>query len=278
MMDLNQEYEIESRVPNVEAVQAHYAELSAAAADLPGAHLDLAYGSEARQALDVFAVPSGGAPALLFFHGGYWRAGSKETRRFPAQVWRDRGVAWVPVGYRLTPDATLDDIVADARAAIAWFHTNAARFGCDPARLHLAGNSAGGHIVGMLAADGWQSELGLPDDTIKSVVAVSGVFDLAPLRETFVNEWLSLDAGAAARNSPMGLPPRVGLPLLVSWGGLESDAFKAQSREYAEACRRSGAAVSMLERAEADHFSIIGEFGQPESPLFKAITGQIGVT
>ena len=119
MAALNDEYELESRVPNMEALQAHYAELSAPAADLPDAHLDLAYGDGPRQALDVFSVPGNdAAPALLFFHGGYWRAGSKETRRFPAAAWRARGVAWVPVGYRLAPDVTMDDMVADARAAV----------------------------------------------------------------------------------------------------------------------------------------------------------------
>ncbi|MDH3232483.1 MAG: alpha/beta hydrolase [Alphaproteobacteria bacterium] len=276
-IDLNSEYEIESRVPDVEAVQARYVALSAAASELPDAHFDLAYGAEPRQALDVFSVGAGKAPALLFFHGGYWRAGSKETRRFAAAAWRARGVAWVPVGYRLAPDASLDDIVADARAAVAWFHANAERFGCDPEQLHVAGNSAGGHIVGMLAAEGWQGAVGLPGDAIKSVVAVSGLFDLAPLRETFVNDWLSLDAASAARNSPMGAPPRAGLPMLLAWGGHESDAFKAQSRDYAAACRTAGAEVTLLARDDADHLSIIGEFGQPESALFKAVAAQLGV-
>lgn len=275
-MDLSTEYEIESRVPNVDAVQACYADMSAAAAALPDVQLDLAYGAEPRQALDVFAVAADdAAPALMFFHGGYWRAGSKETRRFPAAAWRARGVAWVPVGYRLAPDVTMDDIVADARVALAWFHANAARLGCDPERIHVAGNSAGGHLTGMLAADGWQGAMGLPADVVKTACAVSGVFDLAPLRQTFANDWLSLDAEAAARNSPMGAPPRAGLAMLLSWGGLESDAFKAQSNDYAARCRAAGAAVSAFEREEADHFSIIGEFGQPGSPLFAALAEQL---
>ena len=202
-------------------------------------------------------------------------AGGKESRRFPAAAWRAQGVAWAPIGYRLSPGASLDDIVADVRSAVGWFHANADRLGCDPGRIHIAGNSAGGHIVGMLAADGWQEAMGLPGDVIKSASAVSGLFDLAPVRQTFVNDWLALDADAAMRNSPMGSPPRAGLPLLLAWGGKESDAFKAQSRDYAEICRTSGVAVSLLERKDADHFSIIGEFGQPQSPLFMAIAEAI---
>jgi len=276
-IDLNQEYEIESKVPNVGELQARYAELSATAATLPGANLDLSYGQTPLQALDLFLPASKPVPAIMFFHGGYWRAGSKETRRFAAAPWLERGIAWVPVGYRLAPDVTMDDIVADARAAVAWFHTNAARLGCDPDRIHVAGNSAGGHLAGMLAADGWQDAMDLPSDVVKSVVGVSGLYDLTPLRRTFVNDWLSLDADAATRNSPIHAPPRAGLPILLSWGGRESDEFKRQSRDYAEVCRSGGADVSLLEREDADHFSIIGEFGQPESPLFAAIAGQLSV-
>lgn len=271
--DLNDQYEIESRVEDPEGVQARYAEMSVAAAALADARLDVAYGTDARQRLDVFAAPQGPAPALMFFHGGYWRAGSKESRRFPAAAWRERGVAWVPVGYRLTPEATLDQIVADARAALAWLHRNGLDVGCDPHRIHVAGNSAGGHLVGMLAADGWQEAAGVPRDVVKSVVAVSGLFDLSPLRGTFVNEWLRLGREGAERNSPIRFPARADLPFLLAWGARESDAFRQQSLDYA---RRCGGRVRSMECDGADHFSVIGDFADPDSALFGAIAAQLG--
>jgi len=271
--DLNDQYEIESRVEDPEGVQSRYAALSVAAAELPGARLDLAYGTDARQRLDVFAPPQGPAPALMFFHGGYWRAGSKETRRFPAAAWRERGVAWVPVGYRLAPETTLDEIVADARAALAWLHRNGLEVGCDPGRIHVAGNSAGGHLVAMLAADGWQEAVGVPRDVVRSAVAVSGLFDLAPLRRTFVNEWLHLDRESAERNSPIRFPVRADLPVLLAWGARESVAFSQQSLDYARQC---GGRVRSMECDGADHFSVIGDFADPDSALFQAIAAQVG--
>ena len=271
--DLNEQYEIESRVEDPEGVQARYAEMSVAAAALPDARLDVAYGTDARQRLDVFAPPRGPAPALMFFHGGYWRAGSKESRRFPAAAWRERGVAWVPVGYRLAPETTLDEIVADARAALAWLHRNGLDVGCDPGRIHVAGNSAGGHLVAMLAADGWQEAAGVPRDVVRSAVAVSGLFDLAPLRRTFVNEWLRLGRESAARNSPIRFPVRADLPVLLAWGARESAAFRQQSLDYA---RRCGGQVRSMECDGADHFSVIGEFADPDSALFHAIASQVG--
>ena len=269
--DLNDEYEIESKVPDMAAVMARYAEWSETAARRSGAMLDISYGPDARHRLDVLRAEGTRCPAILFFHGGYWRAGCKEDRRFPATIWNGRGVAWVPVEYRLAPAVILDEAVNDARRAVAWFFENAADHGCDPAAIHVAGNSAGGHLVGMLAATGWQASLSLPDDVVKSATAISGLFDLQPLRATFVNDWLALDAAAARRNSPITIPPRAGLPMVVSWGGRESASFREQSERYGEACAAAGAAVELFERVAADHFSIIGELAQPESPLFAAI-------
>jgi arylformamidase len=268
------EYDIEAQTPNADATQARFVELSQAVATAD-ADLDVAYGPDPRHRLDVFRAGGAERPAILFFHGGFWKAGSKETRRFPAPVWIDRGVTWVPVEYRLAPDARLDDIVADARGALAWFHANAGRYGCDPSALHCVGNSAGAHLVGMLAADGWAAERGLPADTVASATAISGLFELAPLVGTFANAWLSLDADGARRNSPIHAPPRAGLPMVVSVGGGETSAFRDQSKAYADACREAGADVDFFERPDADHLTIIGELAQPDSPLFQAVERQV---
>jgi arylformamidase len=270
------EYEIDSKIPDRDEIQAHYAARSAeVVARHADASLDIAYGPDVRQRLDIFAAGGSDLPAILFFHGGYWTGGSKESRRFPAPAWNQRGITWVPVEYRLTPAATLDDIVADVRQAVAWFHANASRYGCNPAAIHVCGNSAGGHIAGMLAAAGWQARLSLPDDVVKSATAISGLFDLAPLRETFINKWLALDVDGARRNSPIDLPPRAGLPIILSWGGLESRSFHRQSLKYAEMCRGAGADVTIADRPKANHLSIIAELEEPESPLFATIADKI---
>ena len=272
---LDAAYDIEASVPDLPAIQARYAEASAALTGIDSAALDLAYGPDPRHRLDILAPPGGARAAILYFHGGYWKGGAKEGRRFPGPVWNDRGVAWVPVEYRLAPAAAMDDIVADARRAIAWFHAHAARHGCDPSTLHVAGNSAGGHLAGMLAAEGWQAERSLPEDVIASAAPVSGLFDLSPLRRTFANEWLRLDETAAQRNSPARRPPRAGMPVVVAWGGEEPEAFRSQSEAYAAACRRAGGEVTAIECAGADHFSIMADWADPASPLFAALERNI---
>lgn len=154
--EIDAAYEIDSKIPDRGEKQARYTAASAALPQTDAVRLDIAYGSDPRQTMDVFCVPGAirPTPAILFFHGGYWMGGAKEARRFPAPAWNARGVAWASVEYRLAPAVDLDAIVDDVRSAVAWFHRSAAQFGCDPGAIHVAGNSAGGHITGSLLADG----------------------------------------------------------------------------------------------------------------------------
>ena len=127
----------------------------------------------------------------------------------------------------------------------------------------------------MLLADGWQSRHGVPRDAVKSGAAVSGLFEFDPLLRAYTSEWLGLDDAAAVRNSPLRHPPRAGAAVVVAWGSLESQAFVGQSRAYAAACRKAGARVDEFERTGHDHYSIIGEFGDPDSPQFAAMARNV---
>ena len=254
-------YDLDPNTEAARALQADYLRLSNDAARLPGARLDIAYGSHDRHRLDVFSAGAD-APVLIFFHGGYWRAGSKDARRFPARAWRDKGVSWVCLNYRLTPDDPLEFAVEDARNATRWLLDNAADLDLNAGQFHVTGNSAGGHLAAMVAADG-------PDRLpVRSLCAISGLFDLTPLQDTSANAWLSLEPDRAARLSPMNHLPPSGLPIAVGVGGAETAEFKDQSRRYAEACLAAGNPAEAFECPGADHFAVIGQYGQPGSPLF----------
>ena len=261
-------YDLDATAPGTLAVQADYARRSKEVGKAANASLDLSYGPHARQSLDIF--PAGrSSPGLVFFHGGFWRAGSKNARRFPAPEWNRIGVAWIPVNYRLLPQHRLEDAVSDARSALAWLEGNAADHGVDPGRLHLTGNSAGAQLAAMAAAedcDGSWRRTG-----VASLSVISGLFDLMPLIDTPANGWLGLTADSAAALSPVHSLPPGDLPVAVGWGGAETDAFAMQSRAYARACRSRGIDAMSFVSPGKDHFQIIGEYGEPGSPLFGAI-------
>ncbi len=243
---------------------------------MPG-KLDIAYRDAAgpRQMLDIFAPDTDGAPILVFIHGGYWFFNSKDPRRFPAREFVPRGIAWVPINYRLAPTVPMSDIVADVRSAVQWLYQHAGEYGCDPGRIYVSGNSAGGHLTAELLSDDWPGQYGLPADVVKGACAISGLYDLEPLLECEPNEKLRLDLASARRYSPIYHLSGQATPSIIACGANESAEFRRQTATYADILNEAGYPVAHMEVAGHDHFSIIGELANPESPLFRAVIGMI---
>ncbi len=262
---MNSGYDLDATVPAVVALQRHFTARSDEAAELPGARLDLAYGDEPRQRLDIF--PAGPMdPVLVFIHGGYWKTGSKDGRRFPALEWAGRGVSWVCLNYRLLPQATLADAVDDVRSALLWLVKHGAAHSIDPGQLHVTGNSAGAHLAAMGAAADWEAR-----PLIASLTLISGLFDLAPLREKTAQDWLALSAAQARTLSPIHHLPPPDIPILIGWGGDETPEFDTQSRAFAKACQANGNPVDLFDSPGKNHFEIIGDYGHPGTPLFSRL-------
>ena len=242
---------------------------------MPG-ELDVPYGAAGpRQMLDIFAPDTDDAPILVFIHGGYWFFNSKDPRRFPAREFVPRGIAWVPINYRLAPTVPMSDIVADVRNAVKWLYRHAAEYGCDPERIYVSGNSAGGHLTAELLSDDWPEQYGLPADVVKGACAISGLYDLEPLLECEPNEKLRLDLESARRFSPVYHLAGQATPSIIACGANESTEFRRQTAAYAGILKEAGYPVTHMEVAGHDHFSIIGELANPESPLFRAVIGMI---
>jgi acetyl esterase/lipase len=219
-------------------------------------HLDLRYGPEERNRIDYFAGTRGGA-VLIFIHGGYWQMRAKETFRFVAAGPLAHGVHVALVAYTLAPQKRLDGIVAEVRAAIAWVAARAAGLGGDPGRICLSGWSAGGHLTAMC----------LDEPAVKGGLAISGLYDLEPIRHCYVNDKLGLDAAAARRMSPLHGIPRGSPPLMVAYGGGELPELCRQSEEYAAARARAGLPGRLVPLAGHNHFTILEELARPEGAL-----------
>jgi arylformamidase len=184
------------------------------------------------------------------------------------------GVATVVTNYALCPHVTIDEIVRQTRAAVAWTYQNAESFGGDPERIHVAGHSAGGHLVAMLLATDWEGVYGLPASIIKSATAISGIFDLTPLPYTFLQPKLQLAWDQIWRNSPiLHLPdPQSGTPpLLVAYGEDETDEFRRQSEEFFAAWKAKGLGGKLVVLPAKNHFDVIDGFLDAGSPLCSGI-------
>ena len=271
--ELEREYSPRLLVPDLQPYLERYAKLSAAARATLAVERDIAYGPTKDEVLDFFPAASPGAPVHVFIHGGYWRLLSKDESSFAAPSFVGSGASFVALNYALAPSVGLDEIVRQCRAAIAWLYRNARRLGGDPERIFVSGSSAGGHLVAMLLAHGWQGGFGVPGDVLKGGCAVSGIFDLEPLLRCSINETLGMDAATARRNSPLLLPPRRGAAVVVAWGEVETREWKRQNLEYASRWGSCGA----VEIPGRNHYDLILDLNDPRSRLGRLALAQMGL-
>ena len=238
--------------------------------------LDRAYGAAAAEMLDIFPARESRA-LLIFIHGGYWRSLDKSDFSFLAPAFVDAGVTLALVNYGLAPQTSMHDIVRQNCKAAAWIYRNAADYGADPTKLYVCGHSAGGHLTAMLLAAQWpRFDQGLPAQLLSGGLAISGLYDLEPLRHApFLKDDIGLDADSATHLSPACLRPATAAPLYVTVGGQESEEFHRQARLIAE--HWQSAPVRSVPMPRDNHFSIVDQLGDASSPLFAAALQMMGL-
>jgi arylformamidase len=217
----------------------------------PG-HLDLGYGPRERNRIDFFKAADK-APTLFFIHGGYWQTRAKESFAAVAAGPMAHGINVALTGYTLAPDATLDQIVAEIHAGLDFLAGQLPALGGDPDRIVASGWSAGGHLTSMALAH----------PMVKAGMAISGIFDLEPIRHSYLNVKLRLDETMSRRNSPMMQPDGPLKPLSLVAGSAELPLLRKQTADFAGHRARYGLPVTYEEIPGADHFSIMDELIAP---------------
>lgn len=251
--------------PNAPGV--HYAHQAEKARATLRCHLDVPFGPTVHETLDIFPAEAPNAPVFVFIHGGYWRAFQSKHFHGVALGLQARGITTVLINYALCPFVTIDEIVRQSRAAVAWTLRNIAQYGGDPKRVALGGHSAGGHLTAMCLQTRWEEDYGLPQDPLKVAVLVSGLYDLQPLRYSYLQPMIQLDDGIVLRNSPAFHVRPCRTPVWITWGGAETPEFARQSQIYCDAWRAAGNKAELEAIPHANHFSAIHGFEQADSRL-----------
>ncbi|HKO71096.1 MAG TPA: alpha/beta hydrolase [Bradyrhizobium sp.] len=215
-------------------------------------HLDLRYGPRERNRIDFLKARDKG-PTLLFIHGGYWQARAKEVFTLFAEGPMAHGINVALIGYTLAPDAALDEIVAEIHRGVDFLTEQLPALGGDDKGIVLSGWSAGGHLTAMALAH----------PGVRAGMAISGIYDLEPIRHSYLNVKLGLDETMSRRNSPVMQSGGAMKPLSLVVGSAELPLLRRQTAEFAGHRAKFGLPVTYEEVPNANHFTIMNELASP---------------
>src|SRR6516164_2437575 len=223
-------------------------------------HLDLAYGKGERNKWDLYPATDPKAPCFVHIHGGYWQRGSKEIFGCLSEGALAQGWSAALPGYTLAPDASLTQITNELRTAFDWLAAKGADHGIAGPVL-ISGWSAGGHLTAFL----------LNHPKVAAGLTISGVFELAPLRDSpHVNDKVKLTEAEIKTLSPMRLPG-VNKPLSIAYGTSELPAMIGSSRDFHAYRAQSHFPGQLIPVVKTNHFTILEELRRPNAILTRAV-------
>lgn len=241
---------------------------------------DIAYGSDARQRLDIYR-PNGGepSPVVVFFYGGSWTSGDRGDYLFVGEALAARGITTVIVDYRLSPQVTYTGFLDDSARALAWTRSHIGEHGGDRDKLFAMGHSAGGYNAAMLALDPrWLAAYGEKPAMLRGWIGLAGPYDFTPV----VDE--DIKPAFLAPNTPMDSQPitHVGdgrVPALLLAGGDDKTVDPVRNTlQLAQKLRAAGVSVRTETFDGIGHAMMIGSFARPlrfRAPVLERVVGYI---
>lgn len=235
-------------------------------ADVAQLARDVPYGSAPRQQLDVWAPASRSPeklPVVVFFYGGGWHDGDRGSYAFAGRAFANQGFVAVVPDYRLVPAVRFPTFLQDCALAVKWARDHAADFGGDPARITLAGHSAGAYNAAMLALDGhFLRDVGVDPKIIRAAALLAGPYNFAPF-----------DVGAAqnafgawpnvAQTQPISFARADAPPLLLMQGTGDDTVRPHNAGDLAVRLKAVGAPVALKLYPGKSHNDLVMGLSKP---------------
>ena len=280
--ELDAAYDQKVWAPNREEVVAWYVEESAKVRSQLEHRRSVPYGGGEDETLDIFPAKMGsesnsGAPIHVHVHGGRWTLFSKDEESFIAPTFVPAGAACVVVGFSNIPKVRIPDMVEQVKRAIAWIHRNATSFGGDSDRIHISGHSSGSHLAGVALLTDWAQEFGLPADTVKSALLISGMYDMRPVILSARSSYVKLSGAEILELSAILQPENVRTPVTLVYGEKETPEFRRQPKAFAEALAAAGKPVRVVEIPGVNHFEVLKLLGEPGSEVSRLALELLGI-
>jgi arylformamidase len=254
-------------VANFDEVVGSFVQASAATRARHRFVSGILYGPGEGETLDLF-LPEKIAepiPVHVFVHGGYWRMFAKEDFSFVAETVLAKGAIAVVIDYALMPSVRLAHIVDQVRRAVLWVGGNIGRYGGDPAAISVSGHSAGAHLCCWLLASEGDS---VP---IRAALLVSGVYDLVPLRDSFLKDLIALTQEEAERWSPLHARFTTDSRVSILVGQAETEPFHDQAGQLVRHLAEQGVAATSETLADMNHMTIVRDLGRPGTAAAQAL-------
>lgn len=230
---------------------------------------DVVYGRDAGSALmaDIaYPVSEEPVPAIIYVHGGRWRAGERTGRdRLDVYEWAGQGFFAMTIDYRLVPASPAPAPYQDLLCAVRWMHAHADRYGVDPDRIYLIGNSAGGHLVSLIATlgDGPYEKTGGWDDArsdVRAVISAAAPYELNTL--SWGTLWAPIDGDAAEQRtiaSPIHQITAATKPILIIHSDDDRSVPVQQAHDMVAAMQEANAPHRFVHYADRGHMRITDE-------------------
>ncbi len=275
--DLDAAYDVEASVPDFSVYARLYTEESEDARRRLRHHANVQYGPTLDEYADIFPAAQPHAPVLIFIHGGYWRMLTAKEFAFVAKGFAPYGVTVVVANYELSPTVTIPEITRQMRSLVAWTARNIADYNGDPGEIAVCGHSAGGHLTAMCALTDWAA-YGLPRDTVRYAIPISGLFDLEPIALTYLQPDLRITPRDIAEASPQRLLRPAAARMLVTLGSEEPAEFARHNSEFLAGWRAAGNRADFYLQDGRNHFTAITDLMAPRTALSAAIYDLMGCT
>jgi acetyl esterase/lipase len=236
----------------------------------------LAYGDEPRQKLDIYA-PKGGAagrPVLVFFYGGNWDSGDKHDYSFVGRAFAGLGFATVLPDYTHTHERPYPAFMKDAGAALKWVTTHIRDYGGDPARIAVAGHSAGAYIAVMLALDRRWGASG----AIRAAIGLAGPYDFLPFDNPIATRTFG-HADDLAATQPVNFARADAPPLLLISGDADTTVRPYNSRNLAARVNEVGGSARLILYPGVTHTGPVKALARPfrrSAPVLTDIAAFLG--
>lgn len=229
-------------------------------------HLDQTYGKDVLQNMDIFPSSKTDSPVLMFIHGGYWKALDKKSYSYIAEPFVKNGFTVCLINYRLLPKVDMTVLIHDIAEATEWIKDEIFRFNGNPNNISMSGHSAGGHLA--LITYLMNENLRV---SIKAICSLSGIFDLEPIRNSYLNKELQLNKNNIEKYSPLYWDLSVlKCPTLLSVGGNETEFYIEQSKKTVLK-NSTNDFLKYFECDKLNHYQIVHELGQENSAISQFI-------